>query len=361
MSIPLFDMAKHLKTHKLIIQSSIARVINSSSLVLGDEVLEFEKEFAAYLGIKHCIGVGNGTDALELALRGLGAGTKTKIAIVGNAGGYSRIAVELIGAKPIYIKTDPLTSAMSIEFLEKTVAEQNIDILIVTHLYGYVHQNINQIVKICHTNNIRLVEDCAQSHGAEVNGKKSGTFGDIGTFSFYPTKNLGSLGDGGAIVCDNEELSIQINSLRQYGWQEKYHVKNRYGRNSRLDEIQAAILRGFLPNLDLWNNSRLKVAKTYLQDIKNSKIILPRFNLDSYVGHLFPLFLTDLDGFKDHLVMNDINFGVHYPIDDQFQPAWNPENEINLDSVQKTAITIPISQYLDSNQVKKIIKVINEF
>ena len=361
MLIPVFNMAQHLQENKQAIYSAINRVIESNSLILSNEVEAFESEFANYLNVPNCIGVANGTDALELALRGLGAEPKTRIGIVGNAGGYSRIAIEIVGSSPVYLPVDVHGFRISLDSLVKIVENRAIDMLVVTHLYGQAHPEILEIARLCKLAHIPLIEDCAQAHGAEVGGIKAGAFGDIATFSFYPTKNLGAVGDGGAIVCSDSQLTQRVRKLAQYGWREKYSIELRGGRNSRLDELQAGILRELLPNLDLWNEKRLIVAKTYLSKIQNPAVVLPKFVLESYVGHLFPVRVKSHLAFISHLKTNGVNSSIHYPIDDQAQVAW--EDPLHQHSIEPTLapITLPISQYLSTREINKIINVVNSY
>jgi dTDP-4-amino-4,6-dideoxygalactose transaminase len=361
MSIPVFNMAQHLQENRQAIYSAINRVFESNILILGNEVDSFESEFANYLNVPNCIGVANGTDALELAFRALGAKPKTKIGIVGNAGGYSRIAIDLVGSSPVYLPVDVHGFRFSLDALIEFIENRTIDMLVVTHLYGQAHPEILEIARLCKLAQIPLIEDCAQAHGAEVEGIKAGVFGDIATFSFYPTKNLGAMGDGGAIVCSNSQLAQHVRKLAQYGWREKYSIELRGGRNSRLDELQAGILRELLPNLDSWNAKRLIVAKAYLSQIRNPAVVLPNFILESYVGHLFPVQVGTPVAFISHLKTNGVNSSVHYPVEDEAQFAW--KNSLHQESIHPTLtpVTLPISQYLSTGEINKVINVVNSY
>jgi aminotransferase EvaB len=358
MSIPLFDMAQHIESNRLIFDMAFNRVLGSAKLILGSEVENFEVEFAEYLNINFCTGVANGTEALEIALRGLGAKRGTRVGLAGNCGGYARAAIDLVGCTPVYISIDPANYFMSFSELSNKITEGAVDIVIVTHLFGQVYPNIIDLSNICKKNGVLLIEDCAQATGATVEDKKCGTFGDVGTFSFYPTKNLGALGDGGAIVCHEFELANRYKSLRQYGWESKYQNKYRNGRNSRLDEIQAAFLRDTLPFLDSWNLNRGKVSQRYLNEIKNPRTKLPILNLRSYVGHIFPIFVSETSEFRNHLAINDIDTAIHYPINDEAQAAWLDTSKNNH---YRPPVSIPISQYISSEHVSKIIDVVNSF
>jgi aminotransferase EvaB len=359
--IPLFDMTKHLRLNRTIIESAVTRVLNSSNLILGKEVQNFEEEFSKYLGIEHCVGVANGTDAIEVSLRALGANSRTRVGLVANAGGYARSAIDIVGAIPIYIECDPETMVMSMDSLLEILSTIEIDILIITHLYGQIYPGIIELSVLCEQKNILLIEDCAQANGATLNGIKCGNFGVLGTFSFYPTKNLGAIGDGGAIVCHDKDISNFCKSLRQYGWESKYKVEIKGGRNSRLDEIQAAVLADLLPKLDEWNELRRVVARRYLKEIVNVKIQLPVFNLSSYVGHLFPVYTSNPVELRKYLNLKGIDTSIHYPIHDYEQYAWLAGSQSDSNSNHKLPITIPISQYLDSNDIDQIISALNSF
>jgi len=360
MSIPLFDMAQHIESNRLIFDTAFNRVLDSAKLIMGSEVENFEVEFAEYLNINFCTSVANGTDALEIALRALGAKRGTRVGLAGNCGGYSRTAIELIGCSPIYISIDLDNYLMSFLDLGEKIRAGELDIVVVTHLYGYVYPYILDLSTMCKKYGVQLIEDCAQSHGATFDGKKCGTFGDVGTFSFYPTKNLGALGDGGSIVCHEIEVANKVKFLRQYGWQEKYQVNYKYGRNSRLDEIQAAFLRGILPQLDSWNQKRIIIAQRYFSELRNPKITLPNFNLTSYVGHIFPVFISEAIKFQNFLSANGIDTAIHYPINDEAQFAWENNAEVTLPPVFYP-VSLPISQYLKHDQVTDIINVINDY
>lgn len=247
--VKLFSaVAIHASLHLVAV---VDRVLKSHSYILGQEVASFEKEFAHYIGVQECLTVANGTDALELALKGVGVNPGDRVATVANAGFYSSTAIHAVGATPLYVDIDETTLTMSLSSL-KSVANENSfpKAVILTHLYGQLAPNTLEIQQFCKEAGVKFIEDCAQSTGASLYGKKAGSFGDIATFSFYPTKNLGALGDGGAIVTDNLKISERIKKLRQYGWSEKYKVSLAGGCNSRMDEIQAAILREKLPCLD---------------------------------------------------------------------------------------------------------------
>jgi aminotransferase EvaB len=257
--------------------AAVRRVLDRHWYVLGDEVKAFERDFAAYCGVAHCISLANGTDALELALRALGIGPGDPVVLAGNAGYYGATAVALVGARPCFVDIDARTLTLSPQALQQALAQGlRPKAVLVTHLYGQL-ADIEALSTLCSQNGIALVEDCAQAHGARRGGQLAGSWGDIACFSFYPTKNLGALGDGGAVATGREDLAQRVRALRQYGWSQKYHNTLALGRNSRLDEIQAAVLNDKLPLLDAANQARQALAARYKRGLPGSAAHLALF------------------------------------------------------------------------------------
>lgn len=314
------DLNRHIKPIAPAIEQSVSRVITSGWFVLGPEVTAFEKEFAEYCGVKHCVTLANGTDALEIALRSLNIGQGSKVMTVANAGMYSTSAILAIGATPIYADVQSNTMLMDFADASHLIINHKIDAIVITHLYGLL-ADVQQLVQLAKSKNIPVIEDCAQAHGAMRNGKKAGSFGEIGCFSFYPTKNLGALGDGGAVVTTRNDLAQRARQLRQYGWESKYRATLAGGRNSRLDEIQAAILRVMLPLLDNWNTRRREIATQYTKGFRHEKIVSPTIHGKEYVAHLYVIKTADRDSLRRHLSETGIPNDVHYPILDYRQPA----------------------------------------
>lgn len=358
--IKIFDLSRKIDNRRNLIESTFHRVLTSGQLILGPEVLKFEKAFASYAESKFCIGVGNGTDALYLSLAALNLKPESVVAVSANNGFYASSAINLIGCKVKYLDVDLETSNISLEIIKEA---GKIDVLVVTHLYGLAVEKMSEIAKYCSNNQIRLIEDCAQATGAIVDGKKAGSWGDIGCFSFYPTKNLGALGDGGAVVTNSEPLANSLRQLREYGWSEKYTVKKRGGINSRLDELQAAILLEFLPLLDKDNQRRREIANQYLSSIDNLEIILPRKADLNYVAHLFVVQCSARERLIEFLKENEISSAIHYPISDYNQPLNYPAKEIlpNTEFLQNRILTIPCYPELKETEVEKIIFVLNKF
>jgi aminotransferase EvaB len=314
------DLSRHIELIAPALEQAVARVISSGWFVLGSEVNAFEAEFASYCGSEHCISLANGTDALELALRALNLGHGSNVLTVANAGMYSTAAILAAGAIPVYVDVKPDTYLMDTAHVARILSDKKVDAIVITHLYGLM-ADVQLVVDLAKRKGIPVIEDCAQSHGAVLNGRKAGSFGDIGCFSFYPTKNLGALGDGGAVVTNRLDLAGRVRQLRQYGWESKYRATLQGGRNSRLDEIQAAVLRVMLPMLDSWNARRRDIATRYSVGICHSKIEAPAVHGKEYVAHLYVVKVLGREYLKQYLAASGIPTDVHYPIPDYLQPA----------------------------------------
>jgi aminotransferase EvaB len=315
--IPLFSAA--VVNQGMDLAGAVGRVLASNSFVMGREVAQFEEEFARFTGVDHCISVANGTDALELALRALQVRPGQRVACVANAGFYSSTAINLVGAVPAFVEVDEQTLTMSPGALAEVLAQRPAAV-IATHLYGQLAA-IERLAQMCQAAGIPLVEDCAQSHGARRDGRRAGSFADASCFSFYPTKNLGALGDGGAVLTRDEQLAGRLKALRQYGWSRKYEVSVLGGRNSRLDEMQAAILREKLPRLEQQNAQRRSIAQRYNEAFAGLPLRLPPSVGDDYVAHLYVVRTAQRDALRAHLQECGVATDVHYPIADFRQPA----------------------------------------
>jgi len=353
-NIPLFSAAR--ANANLDFETPLRAVLDSHWYVLGTEVRLFEEAFSNYVGVNHCVSVANGSDALELALKGLGVGSGSRVVAVANAGFYGSTAIYAVGAKPEYIDIDPHTLTLCPIALE-SVVKTNPAAIIVTHLYGQL-ANIEEIVRIASSAGIPILEDCAQSHGARRNGKQAGSFGTIACFSFYPTKNLGALGDGGAVVTNDSELAERLRQLRQYGWTQKYKVDIPGGRNSRLDEMQAAILRVKLPHLDTWNKQRRSIAARYNAAFMDFDMQLPYSTGEDFVAHLYVVRMKDRAKFSAFMKEKMISTDIHYPIADHKQPAYKVELANSLavtESVCDTVISLPCFPGLTDAEIEAVI------
>lgn len=306
MLLPINDLQRHIAPLKDMLSSCAKQVIESGYYVLGPGVAQFEAEFARYCGAAHCIGVANGTDALELALKSVAVQPGDSVGVIANAAMYGSSAVLASHAKPVFIDVESESANMSPAYLRKVLSAHKLRAIIVTHLYGRLAR-INEIIEICAEHGVAVVEDCAQAHGARLDGKAAGSFGDVAAFSFYPTKNLGALGDGGAVVTSSDEIAERSRQLRQYGWTAKYTNTFAGGRNSRLDEIQAHMLLKMLPLLDSWNDRRREIANFYSANIKNPRIWTPAVSGKEYVGHLYVIQTEHRQALRAHLQANGIS------------------------------------------------------
>ena len=319
MHIPLNDLQRCVGAHVDAIKNAIDQVLASGRYVLGNAVASFEREFADYCGVAHCVGVGNGSDALELALRALGVAANDEVVTVANAAMYSTLAIRAIGATPVYADVDDATLTMNVASL-RGVLTQETRAIIVTHLYGRL-ADIGAIKALAVSAGLPLIEDCAQAHGAGLEGQRAGGFGNIGCFSFYPTKNLGAVGDGGAVTTDDAGLAARVRALRQYGWQQKYVVAVAGGRNSRLDELQAAVLRVKLRHLDVMNIRRRAIAQSYSNRIRNTRIRTPAIEGENHVAHLYIVRTAERESLRSHLAQHGVGTDIHYPLPDHRQPT----------------------------------------
>ncbi len=362
-SVLLNDLQKQYVALRPEILDAVERVLDSGWYVLGEECARFEQEFAEYCGVRHCVGLANGTDALEMAMRGVGVTIGDEVITVANAGMYSTAAILSIGAMPVYADIVEASQTICPRSVESLITNAT-GAIVVTHLFGQLAE-IEALRKLADKHQVALIEDCAQSHGAVLNGRKAGSWGDCSAFSFYPTKNLGALGDGGAIVSNAAGVSEKARQLRQYGWGRKYQVELKGGRNSRLDEIQAAILRVKLRHLDRMNGARCEVAALYAENISHAAISKPDCGGTDYVAHLYVIKADDRDGLQQHLKDNGIGSEVHYPALDYQQPILlECHRDTRLEKSEemiKKILTLPCYPGIDREEVLHVSQVINEW
>lgn len=327
--------------HASAIRAALDRVLESGTYILGPEVAAFEKEFAAYQGGGQVVGVANGTEALELALRAVGVGPGDAVATVANTVTATVAAIQQIGARPVFVEIDAVTMTMSRGALEKTLAAAGgtIRAIVPVHLYGQPAA-MPGIMDLARRHGVRVVEDCAQAHGAAIDGRRVGAWGDAAAFSFYPTKNLGAIGDGGAVFTRDETIAAQVALLRQYGWRTRY-IAEIPGRNSRLDELQAAILRVKLPHLDAGNARRRALAARYDRALAGLPLRLPIAGGPGVepVFHQYAVRTPRREPLRAALAEQGIHCGVLYPVPVHRQPAHAvpgcalPETERACDEV----------------------------
>lgn len=349
--------------HKEEYEEAALRTLNSGWYILGKEMEDFELKFAAYMGVKHCVALNSGTDALIMAFRAIGI--KPGDEVIVPAGTYiaSVIGVTENGGTPVFVDMDDHME-IDADAIEQKITDKTKAILPV-HLFGQCSR-MDKITEIARKHNLILIEDCAQCHGSTFNGKLAGTFGNIGCFSFYPTKPLGALGDAGAIITDDDKLAEKIRLLRNYGSKVKYHNEIN-GVNSRMDEIQAAVLKVSLDHLDEGNIMRRYQAQMYMEGIKNPKVIIPPVYGEVYhVYHLFPVLVEDRDGFQKYLVENHIKTQVHYPIPPYVAECYKEwgykwSDFPNAERYAKQEVSLPIYAALPDEEVQYVIDVINRW
>ncbi|HUX29970.1 MAG TPA: DegT/DnrJ/EryC1/StrS family aminotransferase [Thiobacillus sp.] len=358
------NLSVKIAKHQDRIRAALQRVVASGWLILGPEVRQFEQSFADYLGANHCMSVANGTDAIELALKAMGVTAGHRVATVANAGMYVTTAMMVFGAEPFFMDVDIGTRCTTLAEVENAV-ECGVKAVVVTHLYGLALPEITQIAQFCAQKGVPLLEDCAQAHGAQIDGKHVGTFGDAASFSFYPTKNLGALGDGGAVVTNNPVIAEKVGLLRQYGWTAKYKVEVAGARNSRLDEMQAAILSEFLPYLDAANTRRREIAARYTSSIRHTDIIVPQEGGTEDVAHLYVVRSPRRDALREHLRTVDIASDVHYPIPDYRQPVFGERFVgLRLENTERLAreiLTLPCYPEMSDGEVDQVIAAVNSW
>lgn len=362
--IKFLDLQKQYKGIKSEIDEAIKNVINEAAFIGGKYVAQFEEEFASYQEAKYCIGVGNGTDALEIAIESLELPKGSEIIVPANSFIASSEAVTRSGHKVVFCDCDEKNYTISIPSIRSKLTK-NTKAIIAVHLYGHPC-DMDKILDIANENYLKVIEDCAQAHGAEYKDKKVGAIGDIGTFSFYPGKNLGAYGDGGAIVTNNYQLAKKCRMIANHGRTGKYNHECE-GRNSRLDGLQSAILSVKLQYLGIWTKARIDVANFYIENLNNiGDIVLPKKEYwAKQVYHLFVIRTTRRDELQKHLQNNNIFTGMHYPISLPKLKAYNYTNRhqenffanINDNKI----LSLPIGEHLSDYDLKYIVKTIRDF
>lgn len=310
--VPYLDLRAATEELRPQIDAAIARVLDSGRYVLGPEVDQFEAEFAAHTGTAHAVGVASGLDALELALRALDIGPGDEVIVPSNTYIATWLAISAVGAAIVPVEPNPATALIEADTVRAAIGPRTAAVMVV-HLYGRAC-NWRPVRTLCDDHGIALVEDAAQSHGAERDGRRAGAFGHAGCFSFYPSKNLGALGEAGAVTTDDQALADRVRMLRNYGSEQRYHHLER-GRNSRLDPIQAAVLRAKLPVLDAWNERRRAIGRRYVATMLGLPgLTLPQTPGDDDVQHLFVVRAAERDLLRQRLTEQGIGTEVHYPI-----------------------------------------------
>lgn len=366
MLIPFADLNAQYRSIKSEIDDAINECIEETNFIKGKAVSEFERNFADYLDIKNCIGCGNGTDALEIVLTALNIGAGTEVLVPALTWISTAEAVTNVGAEPVFVDIDPRTYTIDFTKIEEKITQKT-KAIIPVHLFG-CPADMNEIETIARKFGLYIIEDCAQAHGAEYDGKKVGTFGIASTFSFFPSKNLGAFGDGGAIVTDNNDIADLVREISNHGQLNEKHKHYRIGRNSRLDSIQASILNVKLKHLDEWNAMRREAASFYhLKLSEKTNFILP-FH-DEYKKHVYHLFVIRCKSRERLIKLLDekqISWGIHYPNALPFTDPYSYKNHNardfqNSSSIVKDILSIPIYPEITREQLNIICDQLNKY
>lgn len=356
------DLAKVNKPFFDEYQKSFKNTLNKGWFILGGNVRLFEEEFARYVGTKHCIGVASGLDALILSLKALNFEPGSEVIVPSNTYIATILSIIQCGLKPILVEPDIATYNIDPSRIEEKITRKTKAVMIV-HLYGKAC-NMDPVVALCKMHNLFLIEDCAQSHGAKYKGKMTGTFGELNAFSFYPTKNLGALGDAGSVNTNSDQLALTIKQLRNYGSDVKYYNEI-VGYNSRLDEIQAGFLSIKLKKLDEIIKHKRELANIYHQGLSN-KFIKPVIDPDYFdVYHIYNIRFEKRDQLKEYLLMNEIKTDIHYPVPPHKQKAMCeilPEGGYPIsEEIHKTTLSLPVSYFHTTEDISKVVEILNKF
>lgn len=363
-TIPFANLALQYRAHENAIQNAVNRVLESGWYILGKEVASFEKEFAAYIGASHAIGVGSGTDAVALALRSCGVQAGDEVITVSHTAVATVAAIEQIGAIPVFADIAPKSRCMDPKQIPALISSKT-KALVPVHIYGHPAA-MPEIMAIAGQYGLKVVEDCAQAHGAMIAGRQVGTFGDAAAFSFYPTKNLGACGDGGAVTSNDDTIADQCRWLRQYGWKERY-ISAVPGINSRLDEMQAAILREKLQALTHDNARRKLIAGRYTEALKGSAVTSPSVQPDAEsVFHLYVVECEDRESFEAHMAQHGVATARHYPKPVHSQAAYvgriRGGDKLPLtEQLYERIVSLPMYPELTDDQIARVSSALKSF
>lgn len=361
-NIPFLDLKATYLELKDELDAATAKVMHSGWYLLGQELASFEEAFAHYCGTKYCIGVGNGLEALELILKAYDIGPGDEVIVPSNTYIATWLAVSYVGAKPIPVEPDINTYNLNPQLLEAAITP-NTKAIMPVHLYGQA-ADMNPINSIAQKYSLKVIEDAAQAHGALYHGKRVGNLGDAAGFSFYPGKNLGAFGDAGAITTNDAFLAEKIKALRNYGSKIKYFNEFK-GVNSRLDEIQAAVLKVKLHYLDSWNKRRAELAKIYLTGLSSTPLILPdEVEANNHVWHLFVVRTKERERLQQYLQENGVQTLIHYPLPPHKQKAYADMNQLSLpisEQIHDEVLSLPIGPHLPPEDCMAIVHLINHF
>ncbi len=360
MNIPMVDLKQQYHEIKDEIDQGILNALESTQFILGPNVKAFEKEAADYLGVKHCLGVNSGTDALHLALIAAGVGAGDEVITTTFTFIATAEAISYVGAKPVFVDIDPKTYNINLEQMEAAITDKT-KAVIPVHLFGQP-VDMHKLMQVCQNNNLKVVEDCAQSFGAHINGKQTGSFGDLGAFSFFPSKNLGCYGDGGLISTNCDKTFEHLNVLRNHGMSVRYH-HTELGFNSRLDELQAVILRTKLKCIDQYNDNRRRVDSLYKKLLSNTDVVTPfEDGLGKHVYHQYVCVHEKRDQIMQALQAQNIACAIYYPIPLHQQDVYQADNQgVSLPESERIAnscFALPIYPEMEAEKVERVCEVI---
>jgi len=363
--MPIFcsNPAADFKPYSEEVLNRIQEIASGGSYILGSEVSSFEKEFADYIGQSFGIGVANGTDGIELALRCCNLEPGDEVITVSHTASATPTAIVKAGGIPLFVDIDPETYTLNPALIEPNLSSRT-KAIIPVHIYGHP-ADMGRIIAIAKSHNIAVIEDCAQAAGAAISGRKIGSFGDFSSFSFYPTKNLSTLGDAGLVLTNSRERYEQIRALRQYGWHERFY-SSELGLNSRMDELHAAILRVRLKYLNFQNQQRAKIAQRYIECLSRFPIKLPTTaHLSSHVFHLFVIQVENRDELTSFLNARDIYPGIHYPYAAHQQPAFQKRHLTTqlpvTESLYQRCLSLPIYASMTSDEVNQVVESVSDW
>ncbi len=362
--IPFVDLHRQYISIKPEIDKAIAEVIRDTAFIGGKRITEFENEFAAWLGVKHCIGCANGTDSIEILLQAMEIATGDEVIVPAISWISTSEAVSAVGATPVFVDIDKETYTIDVTKIEERISSKT-KAIVPVHLYGHP-ADMPKIMEIAEKYNLKILEDCAQAHGAKIEGQRVGTFGHVASFSFYPGKNLGAYGDAGGMTTNDDQIATIARRIANHG-QEGKHNHLMEGRNSRLDGLQAAILTAKLPHLNSWVDQRNQVAQIYLNGLDSHKFSLPnvKSGLD-HAWHLFVIRTEDRKSLMSYLKENGVETAIHYPTALPFLPCYENRNITPKDypvafEFQHKILSIPMFPELEDSEIKWVIKLLNEF
>lgn len=366
LSVPQADPKAGYLAQRAEIDAAIARVLEAGHYILGDEVASFEREFAHYIRRRYCVGVASGTDALVAALRALAPSASDYVITASHTSVATVAAIEMAGARALLLDIDASSFTLDAEELAQVIERPpgRILAIIAVHLYGQA-ADLHAILPLARRYGVPVIEDCAQCHGAKLDGKPLGSFGDMAVFSFYPTKNLGAIGDGGAIVLDDPQRYQQLKSYRQYGWSAR-HVSEFAGACTRLDELQAAILRTKLPRLEADNARRRQIAATYRRGLEGSGLVCPQFAANVMPAfHQYVVRCAQRDTLRETLRRRGVNTNIHYPVPVHLQPAYRgrvalgPSGLPRSERAAREVLSLPMYPQLSDAQIEHVLAAVN--